>query len=241
VPPPFRAVIFDLDGVLADSEPWWNRIDAKLLGEYGVTYHGECHENMLGVGYRLAVEFYKNAFNISVPVRELTRRRGKIATGYFANRVGLFPSAKTTLKEVWQLKLRLAVATSSVSVSACPLLERTGIRGSFEVIVTGDEVQRGHIESPEPMVAFFVVEGGLIYLDKPTNGGFVAYEDGFTLLGLRRKHYREAGLDARANSTLSCARSEICKLCVKRAPQTSLVSALVLIAQQIVAGQPVVR
>ena len=52
-------------------------------------------------------------------------------------------------------------------------------------------------DSPEPMTAFFVVEGGLIYLDKPENGGFAAYEDGFTLLELTRKHYRETGLDAR--------------------------------------------
>ena len=37
---PFRAVIFDLDGVLADSEPRWNEIDAQLLREYGVTYRG---------------------------------------------------------------------------------------------------------------------------------------------------------------------------------------------------------
>jgi hypothetical protein len=42
-----------------------------------------------------------------------------------------------------------------------------------------------------------MVEGGLIYLDKPTNGGFAAYEDGFTLLELSRKHYREAGLGVR--------------------------------------------
>src|SRR6267142_2188320 len=61
MPSPFYAVIFDLDGVLADSEPWWNQIDAKLLAEYGVSYHGEYHRNVLGVSYRLAVEFYKNA------------------------------------------------------------------------------------------------------------------------------------------------------------------------------------
>src|SRR4029453_14042423 len=55
------AVIFDLDGVLADSEPWWSEIDAKLLAEYGVTYRGEHHQNVVGVCYRLAVEFYKKA------------------------------------------------------------------------------------------------------------------------------------------------------------------------------------
>jgi beta-phosphoglucomutase-like phosphatase (HAD superfamily) len=140
---PIYAVIFDLDGVLADSEPWWNQIDAKLLAEYGVKYEGEYHRNVLGVSYRLAVDFYKKAFHISASVEELMRRRGEIATGFFANRVGLFPSAKMTLEQLGEMKLHLAVATSSVSVSACPFLDRTAIRSLFSVIVTGDEVQRG--------------------------------------------------------------------------------------------------
>jgi HAD superfamily hydrolase (TIGR01509 family) len=143
MPPPFHAVTFDLDGVLADSEPWWNQIDAKLLAEYGVNYRGEYHRNVLGVSYRLAVEFYKNAFHLSASVEELMRRRGKIASDCFSNRVGLFPSAETTLEQLREMKLHLAVATSSVSASARPFLERTGIRSFFDVIVTGDEVQRG--------------------------------------------------------------------------------------------------
>ena len=143
MPSPFYAVIFDLDGVLADSEPWWNQIDAKLLAEHGVSYRGEYHRNVLGVSYRLAVEFYKNAFHISASVEELMRRRGEIATDFFANRVRLFPSAKTTLEQLREMKLLLAVATSSVSASARPLLDRTGIRSLFSVVVTGDEVQQG--------------------------------------------------------------------------------------------------
>ncbi len=140
---PFHAVIFDLDGVLADSEPWWNQIDAKLLAEHGVNYRGEYHRNVLGVSYRLAVEFYKNVFHISGSVEELMRRRGEIATDFFANRVRLFPSAKTTLEQLCGMKLNLAVATSSVSASALPLLDRTGIRSLFSVVVTGDQVQQG--------------------------------------------------------------------------------------------------
>jgi beta-phosphoglucomutase-like phosphatase (HAD superfamily) len=143
MPPTFYAVTFDLDGVLADSEPWWNQIDAKLLAEHGVSYRGEYHRNVLGVSYRLAVEFYKNAFHISASVEELMRRRGEIATDFFANRVGLFPSAKATLEQLREMKLQLAVATSSVSASARPFLDRTGIRSLFCVVVTGDEVQQG--------------------------------------------------------------------------------------------------
>lgn len=50
-------------------------------------------------------------------------------------------------------------------------------------------------DSPEPALILFIVEGGLIFLDKPQSGGFAAYEDGFSILELARNHYREAGLD----------------------------------------------
>src|SRR5205085_11509619 len=143
-----HAVIFDLDGVLADSEPWWNKIDAQLLREYGEkNYHGEYHREVLGVNYRLAVEFYKKKFGISAPTEELMKRRGKIATEYFANRVGLFPSTKDVLNELRDMKLRLAMATSSVSSSARPFLDRHQLTQCFDVIITGDEIERG---KPEP-------------------------------------------------------------------------------------------
>jgi len=140
---PIRAVIFDLDGVLADSEPRWNEIDAKLLAEYGVTYRGEYHRNVLGVSYRLAVEFYKKAFGLSVATDEMMRRRGEIAADFFANRVDVFPSAKLVLQELRQMNLHLALATSSVSTSARPFLARHGLAAFFEVVVTGEEVDHG--------------------------------------------------------------------------------------------------
>jgi HAD superfamily hydrolase (TIGR01509 family) len=143
MPHSFRAVIFDLDGVLADSELWWNEIDAKLLAQYGVNYRGEYHRNVLGVSYRLAVEFYKKAFDLSVPTEQMMRRRTETAIDFFANHVGLFPLAKRVLEELRQMNLRLAVATSSVGASARPFLERHNLTAFFDVIVTGDEIERG--------------------------------------------------------------------------------------------------
>lgn len=140
---PFAAVIFDLDGVLADSEPWWNQIDAQLLGEHGVTYRGEYHQSVLGVSYRVAVEFYKKTFRLSAPIEELMHRRGEIAAEFFANHVDLFPSVKTVLEQLLRMNLRLAIATSSVSASARPFLERHGLTSFFEVVVTGEEIERG--------------------------------------------------------------------------------------------------
>ncbi|HJW37206.1 MAG TPA: HAD family phosphatase [Candidatus Udaeobacter sp.] len=155
MPRPFRAVIFDLDGVLADSEPWWNEIDAKLLAEYGVTYRGEYHRNVLGVSYRLALGFYKKTFGLSAPTEELMRRRGEIAAEFFASRVGLFPSARAVIAELRQMNLRLAVATSSVSTSARPFLDRHRLTAFFDVIVTGEEIERG---KPSPDIYLSAAE-----------------------------------------------------------------------------------
>jgi HAD superfamily hydrolase (TIGR01509 family) len=152
---PIRAVIFDLDGVLADSEPWWGQIDAQLLGEYGKAYHGEYHREVLGVSYQLAVEFYKKAFGISAPTEDLMRRRGEIATEFFANRVGLFPHVGEVLEQLHAMNLRLAVATSSVSASARPFLDRHQLTGFFDVVVTGDEIERG---KPHPDIYLHAAE-----------------------------------------------------------------------------------
>src|SRR5436190_19342440 len=137
MPQPFRAVVFDLDGVLADSEPWWNEIDAKLLAEHGVTYRGEYHRNVLGVSYRLAVEFYKKAFGLSVPSDEMMQRRGEIAVDFFANRVGIFPSTRPVLQELRQMNLHLAVATSYVSAFARSFLARHGLTAVFAAVNIG--------------------------------------------------------------------------------------------------------
>ena len=161
-------MIFDLDGVLADSEPSWNEIDATLLAEHGVTYRGEHHRNVLGVSYRLAVEFYKKTFGLSVPTEEMMRRRGEIATEFFANRIDLFPSTKQVLEELRQMNppLRLGLATSSVSASARPFLDRHKLTPFFEVIVTGEEVERG---KPHPEIYLRAAEK----LDVATDGCLV--------------------------------------------------------------------
>ena len=140
---PIRAVIFDMDGVLADSEPWWNEIDATLLAEHGVAYRGEYHSDVLGVSYRPAVESYQKACGLTASIDEMMPRRGEIAADFFANRIGLFPRVREVLEALRDMNLRLAVATSSVSTSARPFLDRHELTPFFDVIVTGDEVKRG--------------------------------------------------------------------------------------------------
>jgi HAD superfamily hydrolase (TIGR01509 family) len=192
----FRAVIFDLDGVLADSEPWWNEIDKKLLGEYGVIYRGEYHRNVLGVSYRLAVEFYKKAFALTAPTEELMRRRGEIAAEFFANRVGLFPSTRAVLEELRRMNLHLAVATSSVSASARPFLDRHQLTAFFDIVVTGDEIERG---KPHPDIYLCaakrlgVLAGGCLVIEDALSGIAAAKAAGMRAAAIPDTRFVDAG------------------------------------------------
>jgi hypothetical protein len=50
-------------------------------------------------------------------------------------------------------------------------------------------------DAPEPMITYFVSLGGLVYLESMDNARPVAYDDGFTLLDLAKKHYCNIGRD----------------------------------------------
>lgn len=132
-----------MDGVLADSETLWTDIDATMLAEYGVSYAGEYKHNVLGTSFPLALGFYKDTFKLRQSIEELISRRQTIAAEYYATRIEIFSDAPTVLHSLRAMKLRIGLATSSLSVLALPFLERHRIIGFFDVLVTGEEVERG--------------------------------------------------------------------------------------------------
>jgi hypothetical protein len=67
-------------------------------------FYGEYHHNVLGVSYRLAVDFYKNAFGLSA-CRELMRRRGRSRRNSLLTALD-FPSAKATLEQLHTMGIR---------------------------------------------------------------------------------------------------------------------------------------
>lgn len=136
-------IIFDLDGVLADSEPGWNEIDAAFLRPYGVEYKGEHKDKVLGTGYPVAVEFYRNQFGLSAPFEQLLREREAVAREFYALHIPIFESAPAVLTELRALDLKIAMATSSVRPFVLPFLARHDIKKYFDSITTGDEVERG--------------------------------------------------------------------------------------------------
>lgn len=139
----FDAVLFDLDGVLADSEPMWNDIDAAMLGHYGVTYRGEHKASVLGKSFPIALQFYKDTFNVRAEIEEMALRRSEIALDFYAKQIPMYPSAPRVLNALRELDLKLSLATSSVGSIVTPFLERNDIKKYFDALTFGEEVENG--------------------------------------------------------------------------------------------------
>jgi len=115
-----------------------------------------------------------------------------VSTGGFANILKIAPGARLsahyhistvygyTLRGSWRYLEHDWVATPGTFI-----FEPAG--EAHTLVVDAD--------APEPMITFFVLSGGLIYIDNVVDGNMVGYDDGFTLLELARKHYSETGLD----------------------------------------------
>lgn len=138
-----EAILFDMDGVIADSETMWNEIDGAMLAECGATYKGEHKEHVLGKSFQLALQFYKETFGLSQTIEHLNERRTIIATDYYATKIDIYPDVLPVMEFLRETGLPLVVATSSVGALIRPFLERHKLAPYFKAVITGEEVTRG--------------------------------------------------------------------------------------------------
>jgi HAD superfamily hydrolase (TIGR01509 family) len=138
-----QAIIFDMDGVLADSEPLWNDIDAAFLRNFNIDYRGEHKLHVMGKSFPLSSQFYKEHYKLELTIPELVKLRTEAAREVYATQIELFDQVPEVLEKLHESHLPIGLATSTVRECALPLLERHGIKKYFHKITTGDEVDRG--------------------------------------------------------------------------------------------------
>ena len=136
-------ILFDMDGVVADSEPVWDEIDTELLARYGYEYKHEYKKHIMGKSFVLSSGFYRDTFNIPTPLDELIIERRAIASRYYATRIAPFESAHRVLDVLKSRGLRIGLATSATSELALPFLEKYDLKKHFDAITTGEEVHNG--------------------------------------------------------------------------------------------------
>ena len=142
---PLQAILFDMDGVIADSEVMWNDIDATLLREFGVTGDLDPADKhaVMGASFPIALGYYRDKYQLRTAMEELIVRRTAIAGEYYAQRIPIFEDAPRVLTELRDMGLKIGLGTSSIAAFVIPFLARHQLSAMFDDITTGEEVEKG--------------------------------------------------------------------------------------------------
>lgn len=145
------AVIFDLDGVIVDSESLQSRAFEQVLVNYGVTPHlneqGIVHT--VGITERANWAQLKQQYHLTVSVDQLVAERQPIYQTLLLDSVVPMPGVVSLIKTLFAQQHVLAVASSSIRSQINVVLQQLHLASYFTVIVSGEEVLLG---KPNPAI-----------------------------------------------------------------------------------------
>jgi len=139
----FAAVIFDMDGVLVDSEPMHLDAMREVLRPYGVPYTDEENEQFFGFTDLEVFRILRERHGRLPDARELAHRRAELLVRQTRERTVPMRGIPEVPRRLRALGYRLAVASSSAVEVIEATVEVLGLAPVFEALVSGLEVGRG--------------------------------------------------------------------------------------------------
>lgn len=162
------AALFDMDGLLVDTEPLWLETETEVMDRLGAPWTADDQEALLGGSMERTVGYLLGKATRPVPPRTVAAWMldGMLAR-VRAGRVEVRPGARELVAEVAASRLPYALVTSSQRPFAAAVLEATGLR--FPVLVSGEDVAATK-PAPDP----YLMAAKLLDVDP---GQCVALED----------------------------------------------------------------
>jgi HAD superfamily hydrolase (TIGR01509 family) len=149
-----RAIIFDFDGVVADSEPIHLAVFQRVLGEEGMLLSPEeYYARYLGYDDRGCFQAFLADHGHSVSpqwVDELVARKARAYLEHIKQNLVIFPGVRELAREA-AARHRLAIASGALRHEIEYILECAGIRKEFEHITSAEDVRHGK-PHPEPFL-----------------------------------------------------------------------------------------
>ena len=151
-----KAVIFDMDGVLVDSQPYHFKADIDTLAQYGVVKDRKFYEAFAGTLTADRMRTLKEMFKLDVSVEEMTEKREKMILDIMGKE-DIVPVAGIPefLRSIKEKGLTTAVASSSDYKLIYLILDRLNIARYFDSVTSGIDVKRG---KPSPDVFLLAAE-----------------------------------------------------------------------------------
>jgi len=138
-----KAVIFDMDGVLIQSEVIHFQIIQNILQKYEIDYEVDNHELFMGLKASELWTYIKNKYNLNISVEELLKLHIKQFL-QFLKKANINPrkGCDKFIQELLNRNIKLAIASSGPSLLINEILEALKLKKYFSVIISGDDVDK---------------------------------------------------------------------------------------------------
>ncbi|GAB4323212.1 MAG: HAD family hydrolase [Candidatus Zixiibacteriota bacterium] len=140
--PRFQGVIFDMDGVMVDSEPVHLESTIRMMrDDFGIEFTSDDNREFLGSTDRHMYETLKRRHNLGPSRDELIERRKAIYVELLQTEgIPWRDGIRDLVTDLRDRGLRVGMASSGLRWVIEMILESGNIRDQFEVVVTGDDV-----------------------------------------------------------------------------------------------------
>lgn len=143
-----RAVLWDMDGTLVDTEPYWIEAEFALADKYGGTW-SEAHAlNLVGSDLVESGQYIRRVLGIDLPAEQIVEELLDDVVALVEQSVPWRPGAVDLLERLVAAGTPCALVTMSYERFVAPILAHLPAE-TFRVIVTGDKVEFGK-PHPEP-------------------------------------------------------------------------------------------
>ena len=139
-----KAVIFDMDGVIFDTEKVYLDIWIEVFEKYGYKMTKELYVNVMGTGRKNVIKTFLENFGDDLPIEKMYEEKDNQLFYIIENQgIPLKEGVKELFSMLKEKDYKIALATSAKKERVEKQIKDKWLKESFDAIVCGDDVEKG--------------------------------------------------------------------------------------------------